>query len=173
VVDIHEGLESTLLILQNQLHPDPSQPGIQVQRDYGDFPPVECYPGALNQVFMYLLTNAIDALTNIERDDASEEAVEEATPMTDWVPTIVVRSRQCDDNTIQISIADNGPGMDEDVQQHMFDFFFSTKRNDRATGLGLSISYQIITENHQGQLICQSTLNKGTEFIVQIPIRQP
>lgn len=159
-VDIHAGIDSTLMILHNRLKEKPSHPEIQVIRQYGNLPKIECYAGQLNQVFMNILTNAIDAL---------EEAMEQG---SDLVPTITIRSEPIDQNWVAISFTDNGMGMPETVQQRLFDPFFTTKAVGKGTGLGLSISHQIVTEKHNGSLTCRSTLGAGTEFLVEIPIRQ-
>ncbi len=154
-VNIHEGIDSTLLILQNQLKKQPNYPAIQIVKDYGALPLVECYAGQLNQVFMNILSNAIDALNESDRD---------------WR---VIRIRtEINDSDITIQIADNGCGMSESAQQRVFDPFFTTKPIGKGTGLGLSISYQIITEKHKGALQCISSPDNGTEFVIKIPICQ-
>lgn len=156
-VNIHEGIDSTLMILQNRLKPKSDRPAIEIVKEYGSLPLVECYPGQLNQVFMNILSNAIDAL-------------EEGKTST---PTITIHTEQLDSNWVQIAIADNGLGIPEQARNRLFDPFFTTKPIGKGTGMGLSISYQIITEKHRGTLQCDSIPNQGTCFIVTIPIRQP
>jgi PAS domain S-box-containing protein len=162
-VDIHEGLDSTLVILRNRLKAQGDNPGIQVIKEYGNLPKVECYAGQLNQVFMNLFTNAIDAID--EQTDSLEQIP--ATPST-----IRVRTELLNDHQVAIRIVDNGPGMTEQVKARLFDPFFTTKPVGTGTGLGLSISYQIVVERHGGQLLCFSELGQGTEFVIQIPISQ-
>jgi PAS domain S-box-containing protein len=157
-VDIHEGIDSTLLILQNRLKDKPNNPGIKVIKKYGNLPLVECYAGQLNQVFMNILNNAIDAL-----DDSSLQQIRKSQ---------ICISTEIVDSNIMIRIADNGTGMTEEVKQKIFDPFFTTKPVGSGTGLGMSISYQIIVQKHGGELECVSTLGEGTEFIISIPVRQ-
>jgi GAF domain-containing protein len=156
-VDIHEGIDSTLLILQHRLKGRGSIPAINLVKQYGNLPPVECYPAQLNQVFMNLLSNAIDVLHEVSSTMAHS-------------PCIHIRTETTDHNAVVVRIHDNGPGIPETVQARLFDPFFTTKDPGKGTGLGLSISYQIVTEKHQGQLRCQSQPGQGTEFIVQVPI---
>jgi len=159
VVNIHEGIESTLLILHNRLKARSDHSGIEVVKEYGDIPEVECYAGQLNQVFMNILANAIDAL----EDGSGVENLE---------PVIRIRTEPVGRDRIQIIIADNGPGMTETVQKRLFDPFFTTKPVGQGTGLGLSISYQIVTDKHKGSLQCFSQPGEGSEFRIEIPIRQ-
>jgi PAS domain S-box-containing protein len=154
--DIHEGLESTLLMLNNRIKSKPSRPGIEVIKEYGDLPKIECHPGQLNQVFMNILANAIDALE--ERREFLED------------PTIIIRTEMVGDRRICIRIKDNGPGIPEDKIVRLFDPFFTTKPVGKGTGLGLSISHQIVVKKHGGKLQCVSEVGKGTEFIIEIPI---
>ncbi|NEQ41560.1 MAG: GAF domain-containing protein, partial [Okeania sp. SIO3I5] len=154
-VDIHEGLENTLMILQHRLKGDDSHPDIALVKKYAQLPPINCYASQLNQVFLQILTNAIDALNAFKTQD---------------YPVISITSQRHNEQTIRICIADNGPGMSETVQQHIFDPFFTTKPVGKGTGLGLSISYQIVNEQHGGELQCISQLEKGSEFIIDIPI---
>ncbi|NEP83854.1 MAG: hybrid sensor histidine kinase/response regulator [Okeania sp. SIO3B3] len=156
-VNIHEGLENTLLILQHRLIANGSYPGIAIVKNYGKLPPVNCYANQLNQVFMEIFNNAIDVLTTSQNVEKK--------------PTIFVTTEMKDSETVRISIADNGIGMRENVCQRIFDPFFTTKPVGEGTGLGLSISYQIITEQHKGQLQCISQRGKGTEFIIDIPVQ--
>lgn len=161
-VDIHEGIDSTLLILQHRLQSPPRQQPIELIKEYGDLPLVECYAGQLNQVFMNVLTNAIDAL-----DKATDHRFETA-PEQICIRTTAVLEK----GWIEIAITDSGPGMTQSVIDKIFDPFFTTKPVGKGTGIGLSISYQIITERHQGKFGCDSQPGEGTEFSIQIPIRQ-
>jgi signal transduction histidine kinase len=169
-VNIHDGINSTLLILQNQLEAKAGRSGIKVIKDYGNLPPVECLGGQINQVFMNILSNAIDALEEgIAKETwvmAHEEESTNYQPPTIWIRTELVGKNQ-----VAIRIEDNGIGMTEAVRRQMFDPFFTTKPVGKGTGLGLSISYQIV-EKHGGQLKCVSAPGEGSEFVIQIPIRQ-
>ncbi|MEP0871462.1 PAS domain S-box protein [Trichocoleus desertorum AS-A10] len=156
-VDIHEGLDNTLLILKNRLKAHAGHPGITVLPEYGDLPLVECYAGQLNQVFMNILSNAIDVL-----EDSQDQSAEQ--PGVIHVCTTVQA-----DQWVVIRIADNGPGISETVQRRLFDPFFTTKPVGRGVGLGLSISYQIVVEKHGGRLKCHSIAGQGTEFVIEIP----
>jgi signal transduction histidine kinase len=160
-VDIHEGINSTLLILQHRLKPKPDKPGIEVIKRYGQLPLIECYPGPLNQVFMNILANAIDAV-----EPRLQSTSRESKPAAITITTSIANDQ------IFISIADNGMGMTEATQAKLFDPFYTTKPVGKGTGLGLSVSYQIVTEQHQGTLSCTSTLGQGTEFVIAIPIYQ-
>ena len=164
-VDIHEGIESTLLILQHRLKPKPDRPAIAVIRDYGKLPLVECYPGQLNQVLMNIVVNAIDALEETKAHCTYQEK-------KDHPDQITISTSVIDSQWVQIAIADNGVGIPQDVQQRIFNPFFTTKPIGKGTGMGMSISYQIITEKHGGKLECFSTPGEGSEFAIQIPIRQ-
>ncbi|MBU7582850.1 MAG: PAS domain S-box protein [Nostoc sp. TH1S01] len=157
-VDIHEGIESTLMILHNRLKCKPDHPEIEVIKEYGKLPLIECYPGQLNQVFMNILSNAIDAL--------EETFIGEHGKI--FIHTEVVNS-----NRIAIRISDNGMGINQSVLSKLFDPFFTTKDVGKGTGLGLSISYQIIVDRHGGNLYCNSEPKKGAEFVIEIPITQP
>ncbi|MEM7555422.1 MAG: PAS domain S-box protein [Cyanobacteria bacterium P01_A01_bin.84] len=156
-VDIHEGIDSTLLILHNTLKGKNKSPEIEVIKDYGSLPLVDCHAGELNQVFMNILTNAIDALS----DDYQNNS-----------PQIYISTTINANNWVQIAIADNGMGIPEKIQSKLFDPFFTTKKVGKGTGLGLSISYQIVVDQHGGKLYCQSTQNQGTRFVLEIPVRQ-
>jgi two-component system, NtrC family, sensor kinase len=158
--DLHAGLDSTLMILKGRLQT--GRRPIQVVKDYGHLPPVSCYAGQLNQVFMNLLVNAIDALETgwVEADPTNQPS--------DPTITIVTRLEQ---QQVVIQISDNGPGMTKTVQSRLFDPFFTTKPAGHGTGLGLSICYQIITEKHQGQLACQSAPGEGSRFTITIPVQ--
>ncbi|NEO84895.1 MAG: GAF domain-containing protein [Spirulina sp. SIO3F2] len=164
-VDIHEGLDSTLLILHNRLKAQGSREAIVVQKHYGQLPLVECYAGQLNQVFMNILANAIDAMETqtgrrqIQITTTLLPSINETTP----APS----TTQC---WVSIEIADNGPGMSPETAAHIFDPFFTTKPVGKGTGLGLSISYQIVVDKHRGQLDCQSQPGSGTVFMIKIPL---
>ena len=160
-IDIHESLDSTLMILQNNLESKSHRAAIEVIKKYDDLPLVECYAGKLNQAFMNILNNAIDAL---------EEAIENRQIPEGDSPKIHISTQLVRENIIQISIIDNGSGIPEENISKLFDPFFTTKPVGKGTGLGLSMSYQIIVEQHQGQLNCISTLGEGTEFKIQIPV---
>ncbi|MBD1919539.1 HAMP domain-containing histidine kinase, partial [Microcoleus sp. FACHB-831] len=164
-VDIHEGIESTLLILQHRLKPKQDRPAIAVIRDYGNLPLVECYPGQLNQVLMNIVVNAIDALEETKANCTYQDKKDNPDQIT--ITTSVI-----DSQWVQIAIADNGVGIPKDIQQRIFNPFFTTKPIGKGTGMGMSISYQIITEKHGGKLECFSTPGEGTEFAIQIPIKQ-
>ncbi|MEM8805036.1 MAG: ATP-binding protein [Cyanobacteria bacterium P01_G01_bin.38] len=166
-VNVHDGIESTLVILQHRLKADADQMGIEIIRAYGDLPRVTCFANQLNQVFMNLLVNAIDALRSFEKQ-----------PPPDWTPQInirtVLKTQQLSGSaSVRIEISDNGPGVPESVLSKLFDPFFTTKEVGKGTGLGLSISHQVIVEIHQGQLSCQSTPGEGTVFIVEVPLAPP
>jgi PAS domain S-box-containing protein len=213
-VNIHQGIDNTLLIIHHRLKPNGDNPGITVVKEYGELPLVECYAGLLNQVFMNLLCNAIDALEEgrqkrciakcfeypclaskhvapdaLEQIDASAEKLspylqERESSLGDaaqYASTIRIRTEVIGDDSpngensasrIVVRIIDNGPGMAEDVRARVFDPFFTTKPFGKGTGLGLSISYQIVVEKHGGQLNCISAPDQGTEFMMEIPIRQ-
>ncbi|MGK7891711.1 MAG: ATP-binding protein [Leptolyngbyaceae cyanobacterium] len=167
LADIHQGLESTLMILQHRLQPKPNHPGVKVVRQYDLIPQIECYAGQLNQVFMNAIANALDALE--ERDSDRTLAEIEAQPSLITLTTKRVQAEQ----QVRIAIADNGPGMPKEVRERIFDPFYTTKSVGQGTGLGLSISHQIITENHHGTITCESTLGQGTTIQVQIPVQRP
>ena len=150
-VDIHEGIDNTLLILQHRLK---TESNIEIVKNYGSLPLVECLPGQLNQVFMNIISNAIDAFNNKNQKLKKIEITTEFT----------------ENNFATIRIADNGSGIKEKVKTKLFDPFFTTKPVGKGTGLGLSISYQIIVEKHYGKIWCESELGKGTEFWIQIPL---
>lgn len=165
-VDIHGGIDSTLVILESRLKSRPERPAIQVIKQYGNLPLVECYAGQLNQVFMNILTNALDALE--ERDHKRSFQEIEQSPSSIWITTQILNQ-----NDVEIRIADNGPGIPEAIRQRIFDPFFTTKPVGKGTGMGMSISYQIITENHRGRFKCLSSPGQGAEFVVAIPLKQP
>ncbi|HEY9617529.1 MAG TPA: ATP-binding protein [Microcoleaceae cyanobacterium] len=178
-VDIHEGIDSTLLILQHRLKAQSSQPEITVRKIYQQLPCVECYPGQLNQVLMNILSNAIDALeTRLETDSdlttscpRSEVANSSPSTALSWQPEIWIHTELVEQQQIRVRIADNGIGIPEQARSRLFDPFFTTKPVGKGTGLGLSISYQIIVEKHGGTLECHSEVGQGTEFIITIPMQ--
>jgi signal transduction histidine kinase len=169
-VDIHEGIDSTLLILQYRLKPKSGTMGITVHKDYGDLPEVECYPSQLNQVFMNILSNAIDALEE-QIETAGVDGLEPPHPEIS-IRTYQRHAEALGDASVVIQIADNGPGIPEHIQSKLFDPFFTTKPSGKGTGLGLSISYQILVERHGGTLQCNSQPGQGTEFLIEVPVHQ-
>ncbi|MBE9211279.1 AAA family ATPase [Plectonema cf. radiosum LEGE 06105] len=159
-VDIHEGIENTLMILQHRFKAKDSRPEIQIIKEYGQLSQISCYPGQLNQVFMNILSNAIDALEDSQTNHQTRENL-----------IIRIVTEILNSNTARIRISDNGSGIEQKVKRRIFDPFFTTKPVGSGTGLGLSISYQIIVDKHKGQLICNSTVGEGTEFIIDIPMQ--
>ncbi|QIR36826.1 PAS domain S-box protein [Tolypothrix sp. PCC 7910] len=174
-VDIHVGIDSSLMILHSRLKFKPDCPEIRVIKEYGQLPLVECYPGQLNQVFMNIIANAIDALeesAEIERCLVLHSQAAKNGQLTISYPTIRISTEHTQEQQVLIRITDNGPGICEDIRKRLFDPFFTTKTVGKGTGLGLSISYQIVVEKHQGQIECHSQPGKGTEFIISIPAKQ-
>ncbi|MGJ5629820.1 ATP-binding protein [Nostoc sp. CALU 1950] len=168
IVDIHEGIDSTLIILQSRLINQQTGQRITISKEYGNLPLVECYAGLINQVFMNILANAIDAI--FESDDESKLSFE-STSSTLKLPLIRIQTEVTDNQQVVIRIADNGMGIPKDIQKRLFDPFFTTKPVGKGTGLGLSISYQIVVEKHCGQLQFISNVKEGTEFIITIPVQ--
>jgi PAS domain S-box-containing protein len=179
-VNIHEGIDNTLLILQSRLKGGQGKPEIQVIKEYGKLPSIECYAGQLNQVFMNIISNAIDALDNVPeprkitiRTSVIKNNLESNFLESEDTLLSNASSPEATDDNFQlvvVSIADNGPGMTEAVRKRLFDPFFTTKPVGKGTGLGLSISYQIVAEKHGGQLKCNSVPGKGAEFVLEIPV---
>ncbi|MDY6784383.1 MAG: PAS domain S-box protein [Cyanobacteriota bacterium] len=165
-VNLHEGLDGTLMILQNRLKAQPNRPEIQIIKDYGTLPLIECYAGQLNQVFMNILVNAIDALDDLWN---SQSYRGRADNLAIRIQTALDKDLTAQSERIIVQISDSGWGMEETVRQRIFDPFFTTKSVGKGTGLGLSISYQIVTEKHGGSLSCHSELGQGTEFVIEIP----
>ncbi|WP_086687365.1 PAS domain S-box protein [Nostoc sp. T09] len=164
-VNIHEGIDSTLMILQNRLKAKQDHPAIEVVKNYGNLPLVECYAGQLNQVFMNIISNAIDALEEPHQLCRFQEIGQKTSE-------IQIYTQMVGSDHVQIRFVDNGPGIPEAVQKRLCDPFFTTKPVGKGTGLGMSISYQIVTEKHGGSLQCHSIPGQGAEFVIQIPIRQ-
>lgn len=162
--DLHEGIDSTLLILKYRLKSSDIRADVEVIREYGELPAVTCFPGQLNQVFMNILANAIDAF-----DEAAEQGLFQHG--SDQTPTITIKTAVLSaQNAVEIRIRDNGKGMTEEVRAKAFDHLFTTKDMGKGTGLGLAIAHQIVTETHQGSLVVESECGKGTEFCLQLPI---
>ncbi|MGC9505025.1 hybrid sensor histidine kinase/response regulator [Baaleninema sp.] len=157
-VDVHDGIDTTLMILHNRIKARSTRPEIEIVKNYGDLPEVECFSGQLNQVFMNLLSNAIDALED-DRNSGKPGR-------------ITIRTNRVEDNEIEIAIADTGMGMEESVRSQIFNPFFTTKPIGKGTGMGLAIGYSIVTEKHNGSLECRSNPGQGTEFLIRIPIYQ-
>ncbi|WP_414577636.1 sensor histidine kinase [Anabaena sp. CCY 9402-a] len=164
-VDIDEGIDGTLMILSHRLKAMDKNPEISIIKEYALLPLVECYPGLLNQVFMNILANAIDALHEYNLQRTSDEIKNNPS-------AIRICTYQLNESWIQIRIIDNGIGIPENIRDKLFDPFFTTKPVGQGTGLGLSISYQIIVEKHSGKLYCNSNQPKGIEFVIEIPIVQ-
>ncbi|MCC5646905.1 hybrid sensor histidine kinase/response regulator [Nostoc sp. CHAB 5824] len=163
--NIHEGIDSTLMILQHRLKANEFRPAIKVIKHYGEIPQIECYIGQLNQVFMNILANAIDALEEItqKRNFAN---------ITTNPNQIAICTQLTDDSQrVQLRIQDNGIGMSEEIKQRIFDHLFTTKEIGKGTGLGLAIAYQIVCQKHQGLLSVNSVLGQGTEFIITLPLQ--
>ncbi|MGB3757732.1 MAG: ATP-binding protein, partial [Rivularia sp. (in: cyanobacteria)] len=158
-VDIHEGIDSTLMILEHRIKAKHDRSRIEIIKDYSKLPQIECYPGQLNQVFMNILANALDALEEGISDNNNS-------------PTIGIRTELVGCKQVKIYISDNGKGIPEKIKTRLFDPFFTTKPVGKGTGMGLSISYQIVVEKHCGSLECISAPGEGTEFVITIPLKQ-
>ncbi|WP_449416247.1 trifunctional serine/threonine-protein kinase/ATP-binding protein/sensor histidine kinase [Phormidium nigroviride] len=163
--NIHDGIDSTVMILKHRLKANESRPEIEVLKKYGDLPQVECYAGQLNQVFMNLLGNAIDALEETNQSRSFAEI--KAAPNQVIIATELSENRQ----SVVIRIRDNGRGISDEVKPKIFDHLFTTKDVGKGTGLGLAIARQIVVEKHGGQLMCNSTLGVGTEFVISLPLK--
>lgn len=161
-VNIHDGLDSTLMILQHRLGSKHDPNAIKVIKDYEKLPMVECYPGQLNQVLMNLIANGIDAI----------EMARDSGKFQNTVPILRIQTKRIDSDRIAIHVSDNGIGIPEEVQPKIFDLLFTTKPIGKGTGIGLALSHQIVVEKHGGELKCSSTPGEGTEFIVEIPLKQ-
>lgn len=161
--NIHEGLESTLLILKHRLKAQGERPAIEVVTEYGNLPPVLCFPGQLNQVFINILANAIDALEEANQGKSYAEIQGKRNQIT-------IRTSFYESQFIQIEIADNGIGMSEAVKQHIFESLFTTKAVGKGTGLGLAIAHQIVVEKHGGTIDVHSIPGQGTKFMIKLPV---
>jgi two-component system NtrC family sensor kinase len=164
-VDLHEGIDNTLMILQHRLKATDKSPAIQVIRNYGNLSHVKCYPGQMNQVFMNILANAIDALEELNATRTYQEIQQHPSRIT-------IRTSIVDSQWAKIAIADNGTGIPESIKKKIFNPFFTTKPVGKGTGMGMAISYQIITEKHGGKLEVFATPGQETEFVILIPLQQ-
>jgi signal transduction histidine kinase len=163
-VDIHEGIDSTLMILETRFQEKLGYSSNVIIKKYGDIPLVRCYASQMNQVFMNIISNAIDVLKQRQENLSTTE-------LKNNPSQIIIRTKIINNNWVQVSIKDNGMGINPEIKQRIFDPFFTTKPVGEGTGLGLSISYQIVVEKHGGVLDCISAPGKGTEFIIEIPIK--
>ena len=163
--NVDEGIESTLLILKHCTKANDRRPEIQILRNYSEITEIECFPGQLNQVFMNILSNAIDAFDRV--NEGKSYAQIEAKPNQILIETFLVEER------LQIRFSDNGCGMPRQIQERIFEQGFTTKGVGKGTGLGMAIAYEIVTEKHGGSLKCQSQLGIGTTFILDLPIKSP
>jgi two-component system, NtrC family, sensor kinase len=154
-VNIHEGIDSTLMILSKRFKQQNKRPEIKIIKEYDNLPPIACYPSELNQVFLNILSNAIDAFEGKLSNNST--------------PQILIRTQLIDSEWVTISFTDNGLGMNEEVCKKVFDPFFTTKPVGKGTGLGLTISYQIIVDKHAGKIDCYSQLGQDTELVIKIP----
>jgi signal transduction histidine kinase len=162
--NIHEGIDSTLLILKHRLKASDGRRAIEIIKNYGELPQINCYAGQLNQVFMNLIANAIDAFdeTDLQQEpEGGNNRQYRITISTEIYP---------DSSKVAVKIKDNGPGIPPDVQLRMFDHLFTTKAVGKGTGLGLSISRQIVEDKHGGKLRVISAVGEGAEFIIEIPV---
>lgn len=164
--DLHEGLDSTLVLLNNRY-----KQNIEVVRQFGEIPQVECYINQINQVFMNLLNNAIDAL--LEELENQDKSGDRNAGKSSKKRQIVIITKQLDPGRISISVADNGPGIPPEINEKVFEPFFTTKPMGVGTGLGLSICHKIIVETHHGEICCTSTPGEGSTFTVELPVSQP
>ncbi|OYE01554.1 hybrid sensor histidine kinase/response regulator [Nostoc sp. 'Peltigera membranacea cyanobiont' 232] len=162
---IHQGIDTTLMLLKHRLKGQGNRSKIETIKQYGELPPITCYPGQLNQVFMNIIANAIDAFDDLHQNHSVQE-IAAAVPHTITIATSVDRQQE----TVTICIEDNAFGMPPEVQARIFDPSFTTKAVGKGTGLGLAISHQIITDKHNGQINCSSTSGKGTKFIITLAI---
>ncbi|MBE9039807.1 hybrid sensor histidine kinase/response regulator [Oscillatoriales cyanobacterium LEGE 11467] len=158
-IDLHENINSTVMLLQHRLDPKDDRPSIEVVKDYHDLPMVTCHARRLNQVFFNLLNNAIDAI---------EQKMADYPEFSN--PQLLIRTRVLDDYRVTISIADNGIGMPKEVRSRLFDPFFTTKPVGKGRGLGLSTSYQVVVQQHHGKLTCEPLPGGGSEFVLEIPV---
>ncbi|MBR8836141.1 MAG: hybrid sensor histidine kinase/response regulator [Stigonema ocellatum SAG 48.90 = DSM 106950] len=161
---IHEGIDSTLTLLKHRWKSHGNHPEIQIVKQYGELPPISCYPGQLNQVFMNIIANAIDAFDDLNQNHSHQEIAACLNTIT------ITTSVDIKEETVTICITDNGPGMPPEVQARIFQESFTTKPVGKGTGLGLAISHQIIVHKHNGKINCLSTPGEGTKFIITLPI---
>jgi len=157
-VDLQEGLDSTLLLLQHHLQGSDNNKAITIQTEYGEVPSVHCNPKQINQVFLEIFTNAIDALALSHSGEH---------------PLISISLSTVDDRSVRVTVTNNGPVISSDAIEHVFDPFFTTKPVGSGKGLGLAIAYQIVTEQHGGRLYCNEHLEQGAQFIIELPIQNP
>lgn len=174
-IDLHESIDSTLMILQSRLRDRNGHDLIQVTKDYAQLPPIECYAGQLNQVILHLLNNAIDALESRYGFESAASVTSRLSSVgtqskAEIAPTIAIQTKLTPENWVEIQIADNGIGISEQIINQIFNPFFTTKPPGKGTGLGLSISYQIITEQHNGSLHCTARPGAGATFVIRIPV---
>jgi len=167
--NLHDGLESTLLILKHRLKGNEHRPEIEVVKKYGELPEIECFPGQINQVFMNLLANAIDALEECSGDRAALRMQHRCSAYIENNPYQIEIQTALKDDKVLVLIRDNGVGMREEVKNRIFEQGFTTKPVGKGTGLGMAIARQIVEETHGGTLTCTSELGKGTEFAIEIP----
>ncbi|QLE55957.1 sensor histidine kinase [Nostoc sp. TCL26-01] len=162
---IHEGINSTLMLLKHRLKDQSDHPGIKVVTKYGELPPINCYPGQLNQVFMNIIANAIDAFDELHKNRAKHELA------ADYIYAITITtSIERQQKTVTICIEDNALGMLPEVQSRIFEQSFTTKPVGKGTGLGLAISHQIIVDKHNGEINCSSIFGQGTQFTMTLPV---
>ncbi|MEM1425320.1 MAG: ATP-binding protein, partial [Cyanobacteria bacterium P01_H01_bin.130] len=168
--DIHQGIDNTLMILHHRWSGKAGRAQVEIVKRYGEVPMVECCPGQLNQVFMNLLSNAIDALDDVRQDpeDGGKGAAKED---RDSLTIVITTTYQPSTHTVQVAIADNGSGISPANQRKLFDPFFTTKPVGRGTGLGLAISHEVITKQHGGTIEVSSVLGEGTTFTVTLPVQ--
>jgi PAS domain S-box-containing protein len=170
-VDLHQGIENTLMILHHRLREQPHRKAIQVIREFGTLPLVECYPGDLNQVFMNILSNAIDALEEaIKQDEFLNPKIQIYTEVINFLKPQNSENSMSATDRVLIRITDNGCGISSDTQNRLYDPFFTTKPIGKGTGLGLSISHSIVVKKHKGELYCYSQMGQGTEFVIELPL---
>ena len=168
--NLHEGIDTTLMILSHRLKANSDRPAIKIIKKYGELPNIECYPGQLNQVFMNLIANAIDALEESNVGKTYKQI--ESNPNAITISTSVDKSSgELTNCTVKIRIADNGIGMPKHIKEKLFSPFFTTKAEGKGTGLGLPICHDIVTKKHRGSLECFSSPGMGTEFAIVIPAR--
>ncbi|MBX9256578.1 hybrid sensor histidine kinase/response regulator [Desmonostoc muscorum CCALA 125] len=163
LANLHEGIESTLLILGHRFKANADRPAIRIIKEYGNLPPIECFPGEINQVFMNLICNAIDAIEKTHKNKSFKQI--------DQYPGVIKIKTEVIGEQVILRIADNGSGINKADETKIFDAFYTTKPVGKGTGLGLSIAYQIVVNNHHGKLTYHSNPGEGIEFIIELPIR--